>query len=102
MLCQVVLLFHFLSSCFFFYFGGSELEHSTLQNSRREVSMGLGQKGAPHGQTTCISVQWGFRGTAEKLRGMLAPASPSTRVPLCRRLPGKGQKSTQGTSRRAS
>lgn len=30
MLCQIVLLFHFLSSCFFFYFGGSELEHSTL------------------------------------------------------------------------
>lgn len=54
MLCQVVLLFHFLSSCFFFYFSGSKLEHSTLQSNRREFSVGLEQKEAPHGQTTHI------------------------------------------------
>lgn len=39
MLCQVVLLFHFFSSCFSFYFGGSKLEHSALEGSRRMVSM---------------------------------------------------------------
>lgn len=44
MLCQVVLLFHFFSSCFFFYFGDSKLEHSTLESSRREINVGLGQR----------------------------------------------------------
>lgn len=39
MLCQVVLLFHFFSSCFFFYFSHSKLEHSTLEGSRTMVSM---------------------------------------------------------------
>lgn len=43
MLCQVVLLFHFFSSLFFFYFGDSELEHSTLEGSRRMVSTGWRQ-----------------------------------------------------------
>lgn len=43
MLCQVVLFFHFFSSCFSFYFGGSELEHSTLEGSRRMVSTGWRQ-----------------------------------------------------------
>lgn len=40
MFCQVVLLFHFFSSCFFFYFSGSKLEHSTLEGSRKRVSAG--------------------------------------------------------------
>lgn len=39
MLCQVVLLFCFFSSCFPFYFSGSKLEHSTLEGRRRMVSM---------------------------------------------------------------
>lgn len=40
MLCQVVLLFRFFSSCFSFYFSGSKLEHSTLEGSRRMVNTG--------------------------------------------------------------
>lgn len=43
MFCQVVLLFHFFSSCFFFYFSDSKLEHSTLEGSRRRVSAGWKQ-----------------------------------------------------------
>lgn len=43
MLCQVVLLFHFFSSCFFFYFSDSQLEHSTLEGRRRMMNMERGQ-----------------------------------------------------------
>lgn len=44
MLRQVVLFFHFFSSCFLFYFSDSKLEHSTLESSRREINMGFGQR----------------------------------------------------------